>query len=96
MGVASYLRTGTKGLVQLMRIEVRNVSPKKNMFCASFRLSEGVKDVQRVDELGADSISKIELHAIYPHRSIRHKSSRLLKQISLLGCYSDLVGVGFA
>lgn len=33
--------------------EVRNVSPKKNMYCVSFRLPEGVKNVERVEEFGA-------------------------------------------
>ncbi|GFH49602.1 hypothetical protein CTEN210_06078 [Chaetoceros tenuissimus] len=33
--------------------EVRNVSPKKNMYCVSFRLPEGVKEVEQVQEFGA-------------------------------------------
>eukprot|EP00558_Chaetoceros_sp_UNC1202_P010824 CAMPEP_0197242192 /NCGR_PEP_ID=MMETSP1429-20130617/8021_1 /TAXON_ID=49237 /ORGANISM="Chaetoceros sp., Strain UNC1202" /LENGTH=156 /DNA_ID=CAMNT_0042702173 /DNA_START=1 /DNA_END=471 /DNA_ORIENTATION=+ len=32
--------------------EVRNVSPKKNMYCVSFRLPRGVKDLQRVEDFG--------------------------------------------
>jgi tRNA (guanine37-N1)-methyltransferase len=32
--------------------EVRNVSPKKNMYCVSFKLPEGVKHVEQVHEFG--------------------------------------------
>ena len=43
-----------------MRIEVRNVSPKENMFCVSFRLPEGVNDVQRVHKFGAINLAQRE------------------------------------
>jgi len=38
--------------------EVRNVSPKKNMYCVSFKLPEGVKNVEQVHEF--DDVTSTE------------------------------------